>query len=182
MGKTTKKLTDADRDKNAIVWSADSKSMLWTGTDHKLHRVDVDSAKDEVIVASNAGNIGDPQFSPDGKWLSYSKLDNLSRSHVWLREIATGKETMIASDKFLTARGARWTPDGRKLLFIGGQGGTSGIASTGGRGSSLLYSFAFNPIDKDPNDHDINTEEQAVAAELPQAPGIPAAHVAVAER
>ncbi len=72
---------------------------------------------------------------------------------------------MIASDKFLTSRGARWTPDGKKLLFIGGQGGSSGIASTGGRGSSLLYSFAFNPIDKDPNDHDINTEEQAVAAD-----------------
>ncbi len=82
LGKTVKKLTDADCDKNAIVWAADSKSFLWTGTDHKLHRMDVDSGNDEVVVSSDAGNIGDPQFSPDGKWLSYSKLDDLSRSHV----------------------------------------------------------------------------------------------------
>ncbi len=165
LGKTTKKLSDVDCDKNAIVWTSDSKSLVWSGTDHKLHRVDIDSAKDEVIVASNAGNIGDPQFSPDGKWLSYSKLDDLSRSHVWLREVATGKETMISSDRFLTSRGARWTPDGKKLLLIGGRGGSAGIASTGGRGSAQLYSVALNPIDKDPNDHDINTEEQAEAAE-----------------
>ena len=165
LGKTTKKLSDADCDKNAIVWAADSKSFLWTGTDHKLHRVDIDSAKDEVIVASSGGNIGDPQFSPDGKWLSYSKVDDLSRSHVWLRELATGKENMIVSDRFMTSRGARWTPDGKKLLLIGGKGGASGIASTGGRGSVQLFSVALNPIDKDPNDHDINTEEQAEAAE-----------------
>jgi tricorn protease len=165
LGKAPKKLTDADCDKVAIVWASDSKSLLWTGTDHKLHRVDLDSAKDEVIVASNGGNIGDPQFSPDGKWLSYSKVDDLSRSHVWIRELGTGKETMIASDLFMTARGARWTPDGKKLLLIAGKGGGSGIASTGGRGSSLLYSVALNPIEKDPSDHDINTEEQAEALE-----------------
>jgi tricorn protease len=165
LGKTVKKLTDADCDKSAIVWASDSKSFLWTGTDHKLHRVDVDSGKDEVIVSSSAGNIGDPQFSPDGKWISYSKMDDLSRSHVWLRELATGKETMIASDKFMTSRGARWTPDGKKLLLIGGQGGSAGIASTGGRGSSLLYSAAFSPIEKDPSDHDINTEAEAEAAD-----------------
>jgi tricorn protease len=165
LGKATKKLSDVDCDKNAIVWASDSKGLVWTGTDHKLHRVDIDSAKDEVLVASTAGNISDPQFSPDGKWLSYSMPDNLLRSHVWVRELATGKETMIASDQFMTARGARWTPDGKKLLFIGGKGGSSGIASTGGRGSSLLYSVALNPLEKDPNDHDINTEEQAEAAD-----------------
>lgn len=165
LGKTTKKLSDADCDKNAIVWATDSKSLLWTGTDHKLHRVDVDSAKEEVLVASNAGNIGDPQFSPDGKWISYSKLDDLLHSHVWVRELASGKESMIASDRFMTSRGARWTPDGKKLLLIGGKGGSAGIASTGGRGSALLYSVALNPLEKDPADHDINTEAQAEAAE-----------------
>ena len=165
LGKTVKKMTDADCDKAAIVWASDSKSFLWTGTDHKLHRMDVDSGKDEVIVSSDAGNIGDPQFSPDGKWLSYTKQDSLLRAHVWLRELATGKETMIASDQFMTSRGARWTADGKKLLLIGGQGGSAGIATTGGRGSTMLYAVAFSPIDKDPRDRDINTEAEASAAD-----------------
>jgi tricorn protease len=164
LGKTVKKLTDADCDKVSLVWASDSKSFLWSGSDHKLRRLDIDSGKDEVLASSPAGNIGDPQFSPDGKWLSYSKPDNQLRSHVVVRELASGQEYTIESDKFMTSRGARWTPDGKKLLLIGGQGGNAGIASTGGRGSTALYSLALTPIDKDPNDRDIDTEAQAQAA------------------
>ena len=123
------------------------------------------------MLASNpGGNIGEPQFSPDGKWISYSQVDNLSRSHVWLKELATGQEHEITSDQFLTSRGAKWTPDGKKLLVLGGQGGSSGIASTGGRGSTGLYAIAFTPIEKDPLDRDINTEEQAEAADAAAPP------------
>ncbi|MBZ5621935.1 MAG: DPP IV N-terminal domain-containing protein [Acidobacteriia bacterium] len=164
LGKNVKKLTDVDCDKQAIVWAADSKSLLWTGTDHKLRRVEIDSGKEEVLASSNAGNIGEPQFSPDGKWISYSKQDNLLRAHVWVKDLASGQEQMIASDQFMNSRGAKWTPDGKKLLLLGGNGGGGGIASTGGRGSSQLYSVALNPIEKDPNDRDIDTEAQAEAA------------------
>ena len=161
LGKNLKKITDADCDKSAIVWASDSKTFLWTGTDHKLHDVDIDTLKDDILATSPGGNIGEPQFSPDGKWISYSKADSLLRSHVWLKELASGQEHMVTGEQFMTSRGAKWTPDGKKLLFLGGQGGSNGIASTGGRGTSLLYSMAFTPFEKDPNDHDINTEAQA---------------------
>jgi tricorn protease len=165
LGKNTKKLTDADCDKLAIVWAADSKSFLWTGSDHKLRRIELDSNKEEVLASSPGGNIGEPQFSPDGKWISYSKPDELLRTHVWLKELATGQEHEIVSDKFLTSRGAKWTADGKKLLVIGGLGGSSGIASTGGRGATGLYVLPLNPLEKDPTDRDINTEAQAEAAD-----------------
>jgi tricorn protease len=164
LGKNLKKLSDADCDKSAIAWAPDSKSLMWSGSDHTLRRVDIDTGKEEVLVSSNAGNIGTPQFSPDGKWISYSKDDTLLRSHVWLKELATGQETMIASDQFMLSRGAKWTPDGKKLLLLGGVG-VSGIASTAGRGSAQLYSVALTHIEKDPADHDVNTEAQAEAAD-----------------
>ncbi|HTS31063.1 MAG TPA: S41 family peptidase [Bryobacteraceae bacterium] len=164
LGKNTKKLSDSDCDKQSIVWSADSKSLLWTGTDHKLRRVDTDSGREEVLATVDGGNVTEPQFSPDGKYISYSKPDKLLRTHVWVRELATGQEQAIVSDQFMTSRGAKWTPDGKKLLLIGGQGGGAGIASTGGRGSTQLYAVSLTPIEKDPNDHDIDTEEQAAAA------------------
>jgi tricorn protease len=163
LGKNLKKITDADCDKNAIVWSADSKSFLWTGSDHKLHNVDIDTLKEEVLASNAGGNIGDPQYSPDGKWISYSKADEQLHTHVWIKELATGQEHMVSAEQFFTSRGAKWTADGKRLVFLGGQGGSNGIASTGGRGTSLLYSMAFQPIDKDPNDHDVNTEAQAEA-------------------
>src|ERR1019366_5466596 len=92
LGKNQKKLSDVDCDKSAIAWAPDSKSLMWSGSDHKLRRVDIDTGKEEALVPSNAGAIGTPQFSPDGKWISYSKDDNSLRLHVWVKELATGKE------------------------------------------------------------------------------------------
>ncbi len=164
LGKGQKKLSDADCDKSSLTWANDSKSLLWSGSDHKLRRVDVETGKEEILASSEAGNINGPQFSPDGKWLAYSKQDKLLRPHVWVKELATGQERMIDSpDLFLQSSGVKWTPDGKKLLLLGGVGAAS-IASTTGRGSSQLYSVALTVIEKDPNDRDINTEAQAEAA------------------
>jgi tricorn protease len=164
LGKSPKKLSDVDCDKGSIVWAPDAKSLLWTGNDRKLHRVDVDSARDEVIATTATGAIGTPQFSPDGKWISYSKQDNLVRTHVWVKELATGQEHMITSDQFQISQGARWTPDGKKLLVIGGIN-LPAMASQGFRGTpSQLYAISLTHIDKNPDDRDINTEEQALAA------------------
>ena len=79
LGKTVKQISDVDCDKSNIVWAPDSKTLLYSGSDHKLRRVDVDSGKTDVLVTNIASNIGNPQFSPDGMWISYSKADDLSR-------------------------------------------------------------------------------------------------------
>jgi tricorn protease len=163
LGKNPKKLSDVDCDKSQIVWAPDSKTLLWNGSDHKVRRVDVDSGKTDVVATSDVAAIGTPQFSPDGKYISYTKSDNLLRQHVWVKQLETADERMIASDQFQVSSGAHWTPDGKKLLVIGGIS-VAGIAQTGRGWPSQLYAVAFSHIDKDPNDRDINTEEQAQAA------------------
>jgi len=169
LGKNAKKLSDADCDKTSIVWAPDSKSLLWSGSDHKLRRVDVDSGKEDVVATADTGAVSGPQFSPDGKWISYAKQDNLLRSNVWLKELATGQEHKITSDQFQIAQAAKWTPDGKKLLVIGGVN-LPAMASQGFRGTpSQLYAISLTRIDKNPDDRDINTEEQALAA-LNEAP------------
>ena len=55
------------------MWSPDSKTLLWSGSDHKLRMVDVDSGKTDVVAQGDAGNVNGAQFSPDGKWISYSR-------------------------------------------------------------------------------------------------------------
>jgi tricorn protease len=173
LGKTPKKLTDADCDKMSIVWAPDSKSLLWSGSDHKLRRVEIDTLKTDVLATGEAGNIMSPQFSPDGKWLSYAKQDLLVRSHIWVKNLSTGDEHMITSDQFQIATSAKWTPDGKKLLVIGGVGVPS-MASLGFRGTpNQLFAIPLTRSDKAPEDRDINTEEQAMAAmnEAPAAGG-----------
>ncbi len=173
LGKNLKKVSDVDCDKNQIAWSPDSKSLLWSGSDHKLRKVDVDTVKTDVVAESNSGNIASAQWSPDGKWISYSKQDRLLRQQVWIKNLDKGDEHAISSDLFQFSAGAKWTPDGKKLLFTGGISAPA-MASQGFRGSGAqLYSFSLTHQDKAPESREVNTEEQALALLIDQPQGTP---------
>jgi tricorn protease len=161
LGRNQKKLTDVDCDKQPVVWAPDSKSLLWSGSDHKLRHTVVDG-KTEVIATGTAGNVQGAQFSPDGKWVSYSKQDGLLKSHVYVKPLDGGTEREVGSDDFVVASGAKWTPDGRKLVLLGGVGapGMSALNRT----VLQLYSVSLTRNEKNPDDHDVDTEAQAEAA------------------
>lgn len=162
-GKTQKQLSDADCDKVQFVWAPDSKSILWSGSDHQLRQVDIESVNTQVLAKGEAGNIVSPQFSPDGKWISYSKQDRLLRYEVWVKNLATSEEHVLRSDLFQYSTGAKWTPDGKKLVFLGGINAPA-MASQGFRGSpAQLYSFNLTKQDKAPESRDINSEAEAQA-------------------
>lgn len=162
MGRNQKKLSEVDCDKPAIVWAPDSKSLLWSGSDHKLRHVTIDNGKTEIVATGVAGNIQGPQFSPDGKWVSYSKQDQLLRAHVYVKALENGTEREIGSDEFLISNGAKWTPDGKKLLLLGGIGAPAMSALN--RTVLQLYSISLTRNEKNPDDHDVDTEAQAEAA------------------
>ena len=168
-GKTVKKISDADCDKSGIVWSPDSKSLMWSGSDHKLRMVEADSGKTEIVAESDAGNVAAAQFSPDGKYISFARPDKLLRAHVWVKELANGQEHMLGGEDFLQSSGARWTPDGKKLLLIGGVGAPAMAALN--RTVTQLYSVALQPVEKAPDSNEINSEEQAMAASNEPAAG-----------
>jgi len=66
--------------------------------------------------------VGDPQVSPDGKWVAYTvtKQDlekDESKTRVWMAPTAGGEKIpMTAKDK--SASRPRWSPDGRYLSFL----------------------------------------------------------------
>ena len=161
LGKDVKKISDADCEKGEFEWSPDSKSVMWNCSDHKLRMTTIESGETHVVASNDAGALDSPSFSPDGKWISYAKEDKLSRSHVYVKELDGGTERMITSPEFLLSTGARWTADGKKLLVLGGVGAASTVGSSGT--SFQLYSVALTPVDKAPDDRDINTEAQAEA-------------------
>src|SRR5207248_5051905 len=86
-------------------------------------------------------SVGNPQLSPDGKWVAYtvteqSLKDNRGITRIWLAEVATG------STRQLTAgpgpdRQPRWSPGGRPLPFVStpeNGGPLLGLAAVGGGG------------------------------------------------
>src|SRR5205085_3203354 len=91
--------------------------------------------------------------------------DELLRSHVYVRALAGGEERKVEGEDFLMSSGAKWTPDGKKLLLLGGVG-APGMASLN-RSTMQLYSVALTHIEKNPDDRDVDTEEQAQTPQTP---------------
>ncbi len=172
-GNNLKKLSDSDTEKSALEWAPDSKSLLYTASDHKLYRVWLEGGKTDVLASSEVSNISGPQFSPDGAWLSYTKMDRNFRPHIYVVPAAGGAERQVEREDFSSASGARWTPDGKKLIFIAGTLQT-GLATA--RSSVMqLYSVSLTVEAKNPADRGVDSEEEAQAAEPSGRPRTPAA-------
>src|SRR5580692_11703685 len=91
--------------------------------------------------------VGEPEVSPDGKWVIFSVVDvnldaNTKTPHIWIVLTAGGQEREIIADQ--DADRPRWAPDGKRFAFLstkeGGSqvwiaefDGTAGTVSTVGR-------------------------------------------------
>ena len=167
-GKNLKKITDLDNEKGSLLWTPDSKSLLYTAADKKLYSYSVADAKTAVVTASDVGRIGSVAVSPDSKWVTFSKQDRTMRSHVYIAPITGGEERHISDDSLLFAENnAVWTADGKYIVFTSSSGVGGGIASTGGRGGTTmqLWVLSLRDQDKDPANRDIDNEAQGLAAE-----------------
>ncbi len=159
LGHGLKQVTDADCDKSSVTWSPDSKSLLWCGSDHKLWHVEIQSLNTESLASSDVSAIGSPQFSPDGKWVSYSKEDTGLRPHVYVKPLSGGEEHVIEAEDFLLSYGAKWSPDGKTLVLLGGLG-APGMSSLN-RTTTQLYSVQLTRNTNNPDDRGVDTEAEA---------------------
>jgi tricorn protease len=170
-GQGLKRISDSDSEKGQITWSPDSKLLLYTGSDRNLYKYDLAAGKTTILASGKVMGFGgsaltSPQWSPDGKWVSYTKAGDNLLPHVYIVSADGGAERRITDEASYTDMGALWTPDGKKLVYLSGVD----VANIGqaGRSTAQIYSIALNPEEKDPADKSIDSEEQAIAAERSQ--------------
>jgi tricorn protease len=167
-GGNLKKITNLDNEKGTLLWTPDSKSLLYTATDKKLYNYSLADGKTAVITSSDVGRgIGSVAVAPDSKWVSFSKQDRTLRSHIYIAPITGGEERHISDDSLLYSEtGAVWTADGRYIVFTSSEGVSGGVASAGGRTTTVqLWALSLRDQDKDPANRDIDNEAQGLAAE-----------------
>ena len=90
-------------------------------------------------------SVGDPQLSPDGKWIAYtvtthSLQDNRGASRIWLAEVASGQTRQLTQGPG-SDRQPRWSPDGATLAFVssrrGGAPQLAALALSGGEARTV---------------------------------------------
>ena len=74
--------------------------------------------------------VGDPQVSPDGKWVIFSVVDvdlaaNTKTPHIWIVPTAGGQEREIVADQ--DGDRPRWAPDGKRFAFLSTKQGGSQV-------------------------------------------------------
>jgi tricorn protease len=167
-GKTPKQITNLDFEKGTMMWTPDSKALVYAVADKKLYSYSVADAKTGVITTDTVSRfIGNFAISPDSKWIAYSKQDRTLRSHVYIAPIGGGEERHISEDRVLYSEAnPAWTGDGRYLVFTSSEGFSNGIASQGGITTTTeLWAVPLRDQDRDPLNRDVDNEAQALAAQ-----------------
>jgi tricorn protease len=162
------KLTDLDALKLGYSWSPDSTQIAYTSSDDKLRVVTVASKQAKEITSSRYGQIGSPQWSPDGKWLAYSKPDVTRTTDIFLSPAAGGDEHKVTFDSF-SETAPIFAPDGKKLFFARIESTSNSQAA--GLPSVQLFSVALEKLDRDPDDPEERAEAEAAQAAAAPAGG-----------
>lgn len=112
-----KQLTkNGDTYKYSIVWSPNSKMILWSDNKLRLAYVNVETGEQSLVYQNKTGEYNSYEFSPDSRWITYSKPDDDNRQKVYLYNIAD-KKSYAVTDAWYESFEPHFSDDGKYLLF-----------------------------------------------------------------
>jgi tricorn protease len=167
-GGSLKPLTNSDTQKGAPVWAPDSQSLLYTASDRALHRFNLADNKDVVltrgeVIGFGSTAISNPQWSPDGKWIAFTRSGRDMLPHVYVMPAAGGDEKRITDADVYSDSSPLWTPDGKTLVYLAGTD-TGNIGQTG-RSTAQIFVVSLARQEKEPGDDNVDSEEEAARKE-----------------
>jgi tricorn protease len=116
-GTPTRLTNNADTYKYSLVWSPDSKRLLWSDKKNRLQFVDVTSKEATLVDQSSVWEIRDYTWAPDSQWIAYTRPEQLRFPNIHLYSLAT-REKLQASDGWFRVSAPEFSSDGKFLFFL----------------------------------------------------------------
>lgn len=132
--------------------SPDGKWVAHADKDRQLFLLNLASGEDRQIDRSSNDEYETIVWSPDSRWIAFSKSGDNFFEAMYLIEIATGQRTQITSDRY-DARDAAFSPDGKWLYFLSKRNLQSLVTSPWGQRNpepffdrqTKIYALALDP-------------------------------------
>ncbi len=99
-----------------LMWAPDSKHIYYTDRKNRLVEVDPATKAKKVVFSSPEGGLYGVSFSPDSKWIAYTKRASNDMSIVYVQNLATGKEYPV-TEKWYSSGSPMFSSDGKYLVF-----------------------------------------------------------------
>lgn len=97
-------------------WSPDASMIVYTDRANRINLLTVATKQVSTVLQDPLGEIRDVNFSPDNKWLTYSRLAENDFSIVYVYNITTKKEYPV-TDKWYSSYSPVFSTDGKYLVF-----------------------------------------------------------------
>ncbi|MFO7768051.1 MAG: S41 family peptidase [bacterium] len=146
------KLTDHASLKSSPVWSRDGSRLAFEAA-NRLFLAEAASGRVRELAYNEAGGYSVSEFSPDGRWLVYSRSDEDLNSEVYLYDIDERREVNVTDNPWREGSGAL-TPDGKWLLF----------SSNRDDGTSHLFKVSLTRMTEDPEDPLVKARKEEEAS------------------
>jgi len=98
-------------------WSPDSKYLVYFDRTLNLKLVEVESQKEIIVDKAEDSEIRDYSFSPDSKWIVYSKESSNGQPSVWVYNIPEAKAYQLTDHTF-SDYSPVFSEDGHYIFFL----------------------------------------------------------------
>ena len=115
-GKPVRVTSGADTYYYAPRWSPDSTKLLWSDHRQRLRFVDIATKKVTEVDRATAAEIRSYTWSPDSKWIAYTRPEDASLRRIWLYSLDE-KKRLAVTDGWYAAGSPAFSSDGKYLLF-----------------------------------------------------------------
>ena len=99
-----------------LQWSPDSKKLLYTDRENRIVEVSVPDGKKTVILTNPEAEFYRVEYSPDGKWLTYTRPAKNEMDVVYVYNLESKKEYPV-TERWYNSGSPTFSSDGKYLVF-----------------------------------------------------------------